>query len=113
MTDLVGLDTAVYAGKVVAKAYPDRTVTSPILEEMLKASPGDKKSLMKFWLSEKKAKPQPNPAALAIIAKHRKGESRDRTGGDHRPAVPADAAWRRRGCSRKGSSASRATSTWG
>ena len=74
LTDLVGLDTAVYAGKVVAKAYPDRTVTSPILEEMLKASPGDKKSLMKFWLSDKKAKPQPNPAALEIIAKNRKGD---------------------------------------
>jgi 3-hydroxyacyl-CoA dehydrogenase/enoyl-CoA hydratase/3-hydroxybutyryl-CoA epimerase/3-hydroxyacyl-CoA dehydrogenase/enoyl-CoA hydratase/3-hydroxybutyryl-CoA epimerase/enoyl-CoA isomerase len=74
LTDLVGLDTAVYAGKVVAKAYPDRVVTSPILEEMLKASPGDKKSLMKFWLSEKKGKPQPNPAALAIIAKYRTGE---------------------------------------
>jgi 3-hydroxyacyl-CoA dehydrogenase/enoyl-CoA hydratase/3-hydroxybutyryl-CoA epimerase/enoyl-CoA isomerase len=74
LTDLVGLDTAVYAGKVVSKAYPDRTVTSPILEEMLKASPGDKKSLMKFWLSDKKAKPQPNPAALAIIAKYRTGD---------------------------------------
>ena len=74
LTDLVGLDTAVYAGRVVAKAYPDRTVTSPILEEMLKASPGDKKSLMKFWLSDKKSKPQPNPAAVAIIAKHRTGD---------------------------------------
>jgi 3-hydroxyacyl-CoA dehydrogenase/enoyl-CoA hydratase/3-hydroxybutyryl-CoA epimerase/3-hydroxyacyl-CoA dehydrogenase/enoyl-CoA hydratase/3-hydroxybutyryl-CoA epimerase/enoyl-CoA isomerase len=71
LTDLVGLDTAVYAGRVVAKAYPDRTVTSPILEEMLKASPGDKKSLMKFWLSDKRSKPQPNPVAEAIIAKHR------------------------------------------
>jgi 3-hydroxyacyl-CoA dehydrogenase / enoyl-CoA hydratase / 3-hydroxybutyryl-CoA epimerase / enoyl-CoA isomerase len=74
LTDLVGLDTAVYAGKVVAKAYPDRTVTSPILEEMLKASPGDKKSLMKFWLSDKKAKSQPNPAAAAIITKYRTGD---------------------------------------
>jgi 3-hydroxyacyl-CoA dehydrogenase/enoyl-CoA hydratase/3-hydroxybutyryl-CoA epimerase/3-hydroxyacyl-CoA dehydrogenase/enoyl-CoA hydratase/3-hydroxybutyryl-CoA epimerase/enoyl-CoA isomerase len=71
LTDLVGLDTAVYAGRVVAKAYPDRTVTSPILEEMLKASPGDKKSLLKFWSSEKRSKPQPNPAVEAIIAKHR------------------------------------------
>ncbi len=91
LTDLVGLDTAVYAGKVVAEAYPDRTVTSPILEEMLKASPGDKKSLMKFWLSDKKSKPQPNPAALAIIAKHRTRRAGDRSGGDHRPALPADA----------------------
>ena len=74
LTDMVGLDTAVYAGKVVAQAYPDRTVTSPILEEMLKASGGDKKSLMKFWLADKKSKSQPNPAALAIIAKSRKGD---------------------------------------
>ncbi len=74
LTDLVGLDTAVYAGKVVARAYPDRTVTSPILEEMLKASPGDKKSLMKFWLSEKKGKAQPNPAVEAIIARSKQGD---------------------------------------
>jgi 3-hydroxyacyl-CoA dehydrogenase / enoyl-CoA hydratase / 3-hydroxybutyryl-CoA epimerase / enoyl-CoA isomerase len=74
LTDLVGLDTAVYAGKVVAKAYPDRVVTSPILEEMLKASGGDKKSLMKFYLSDKKSKSQPNPAALATIARHKTGD---------------------------------------
>ncbi len=75
LTDLVGLDTAVYAGRVVAKAYPDRTVTSQILPEMLEASGSDKKSLMRFWLTDKKSKPQPNPAALAIIAKHRTGET--------------------------------------
>ncbi len=74
LTNLVGLDTAVYAGKVVGAAYPDRTVSSPILEEMLKASPGGKDKLMKFWLSDKKSKSQPNPAALAIIAKHKKSE---------------------------------------
>jgi 3-hydroxyacyl-CoA dehydrogenase/enoyl-CoA hydratase/3-hydroxybutyryl-CoA epimerase/enoyl-CoA isomerase len=76
LTDLVGLDTAVYAGMVVAKAYPDRVVTSPILGEMLKSSPGDKKSLMKFYLSDKKSKskPQPNPAAEAIIAKYKTGD---------------------------------------
>jgi 3-hydroxyacyl-CoA dehydrogenase/enoyl-CoA hydratase/3-hydroxybutyryl-CoA epimerase/3-hydroxyacyl-CoA dehydrogenase/enoyl-CoA hydratase/3-hydroxybutyryl-CoA epimerase/enoyl-CoA isomerase len=76
LTDLVGLDTAVYAGRVVGKAYPDRTVTSPILEEMLKASPGDKQSLMKFWLSDKRSKHTPNPAAEAIIAKHRTGSAK-------------------------------------
>ena len=74
LTDLVGLDTAVYAGMVVAKAYPDRVVTSPILGEMLKASPGDKKSLMKFYLSDKKSKSQPNPAAEAIIARYKTGD---------------------------------------
>ena len=78
LTDLVGLDTAVYAGKVVAKAYPDRTVTSPILEEMFKASAGDKKSLMKFWLADKKSKPQPNPAARGDHRQASQGRSRDR-----------------------------------
>ena len=39
LTDMVGLQTACFAGKVLAHAYPDRAATSPILEEMLKASP--------------------------------------------------------------------------
>jgi 3-hydroxyacyl-CoA dehydrogenase/enoyl-CoA hydratase/3-hydroxybutyryl-CoA epimerase/3-hydroxyacyl-CoA dehydrogenase/enoyl-CoA hydratase/3-hydroxybutyryl-CoA epimerase/enoyl-CoA isomerase len=73
LTDLVGLDTAVYAGRVVAKAYPDRTATSSILEDMLAASPGDKKSLLKFWRSDKRSKPQPNPALEPFFAKHRTG----------------------------------------
>jgi 3-hydroxyacyl-CoA dehydrogenase / enoyl-CoA hydratase / 3-hydroxybutyryl-CoA epimerase / enoyl-CoA isomerase len=75
LTDMVGLDTAVYAGRVVAAAYADRTVTSPILEEMLKASGTDKKSLMKFWAGDRKrGRPEPNPAALAIIAKHKSAD---------------------------------------
>ncbi len=74
LTDMVGQDTAVFSGKVLAHAYPHRTVTYSILEEMLKASkPDDKKSLTKFWLSDKKSKSQPNPVTEAIIAKNRKG----------------------------------------
>jgi 3-hydroxyacyl-CoA dehydrogenase/enoyl-CoA hydratase/3-hydroxybutyryl-CoA epimerase/3-hydroxyacyl-CoA dehydrogenase/enoyl-CoA hydratase/3-hydroxybutyryl-CoA epimerase/enoyl-CoA isomerase len=76
LTDLVGLDTAVYAGRVVAAAYPDRVLASPILEEMLAASGAGKKALMKFWSGDgKRGRPEPNPAALAIVAKHKKGES--------------------------------------
>ncbi len=41
LTDMVGLGTACYAGKLLAGAYPDRAVTSPILEEMLKAGGAD------------------------------------------------------------------------
>src|SRR5262249_44504769 len=82
LNDLVGLDTACYAGRAMAKAYPDRIVGSPILEEMLSSSKGDKKSLLTFWTSDGKrpgtrpnrALSQPNPAVEAIIAKHRTGE---------------------------------------
>jgi 3-hydroxyacyl-CoA dehydrogenase/enoyl-CoA hydratase/3-hydroxybutyryl-CoA epimerase/3-hydroxyacyl-CoA dehydrogenase/enoyl-CoA hydratase/3-hydroxybutyryl-CoA epimerase/enoyl-CoA isomerase len=70
LTDLVGLATAVYAGKVVGAAYPDRAVGSPILVEMLKAS-GEGKSAMRFYNAKGKgSKPEPDPAATAIITKH-------------------------------------------
>ena len=75
LTDLVGLGTACYAGKLLAGAYPDRVVTSPILEEMLRAGGADHASALRFWTSKgKQAKPEPNPAVAAIIAKHRSGD---------------------------------------
>ena len=77
LTDMVGLQTACFAGKVLAHAYPDRAATSPILEEMLKASPagGTGQEVTKFWVSEgKRSRPKPNPAVLAIIAKHKTAE---------------------------------------
>ena len=74
LTDLVGLATTVYAGKVVGAAYPDRSVESPILLEMLQTS-GGSKSAMRFYNAPKAkgSRPEPNPAALEIIQKHRAG----------------------------------------
>jgi 3-hydroxyacyl-CoA dehydrogenase/enoyl-CoA hydratase/3-hydroxybutyryl-CoA epimerase/enoyl-CoA isomerase len=75
LTDLVGLQTACFAGKLLAHAYSDRAATSPILEEMLKASPGDGKSVLKFYTTDgKRSRPQPNPAVEAIIARYKSGE---------------------------------------
>jgi 3-hydroxyacyl-CoA dehydrogenase / enoyl-CoA hydratase / 3-hydroxybutyryl-CoA epimerase / enoyl-CoA isomerase len=73
LTDLVGLATAVYAGKVVHAAYPDRAVSSPILVEMLETGGGGKSALKFYNTKGKGAKPEPNPAVLAIIAKHQAG----------------------------------------
>ncbi len=74
LTDMVGLQTACFAGKVLAHAYPDRAATSPILEEMLKVSPSGG-PVQKFWVSAgKRAKPAPNPAVLSIIANHKTAE---------------------------------------
>ena len=75
LTDMVGLGTACYAGKLLAGAYSDRAVTSPILEEMLKVGGADHKSALRFWTSKGKGgKPEPNPAVLSIIAKHKTGD---------------------------------------
>jgi 3-hydroxyacyl-CoA dehydrogenase/enoyl-CoA hydratase/3-hydroxybutyryl-CoA epimerase/3-hydroxyacyl-CoA dehydrogenase/enoyl-CoA hydratase/3-hydroxybutyryl-CoA epimerase/enoyl-CoA isomerase len=70
LTDLVGLATAVYAGKVVTEAYPDRAVSSPILVEMLQAGGGGKSALRFYNAKGKGSRPEPNPAVTAIIAKH-------------------------------------------
>jgi 3-hydroxyacyl-CoA dehydrogenase/enoyl-CoA hydratase/3-hydroxybutyryl-CoA epimerase/3-hydroxyacyl-CoA dehydrogenase/enoyl-CoA hydratase/3-hydroxybutyryl-CoA epimerase/enoyl-CoA isomerase len=75
LTDMVGLGTACYAGKLLAGAYSDRVVTSPILEDMLKAAGADHASALRFWVSKgKQATPEPNPAVLSIIARHKTGE---------------------------------------
>jgi 3-hydroxyacyl-CoA dehydrogenase/enoyl-CoA hydratase/3-hydroxybutyryl-CoA epimerase/enoyl-CoA isomerase len=76
LTDMVGLQTACFAGKVLAHAYPDRAATSPILEEMLKASgPPGSSQVVKFWISEgKRSRPHANPAVVAIVSKHKTSE---------------------------------------
>ncbi len=75
LTDMVGLQTACFAGKVIAHAFPDRVATSPILEEMLKAGPMPNSPVQKFWISDgKRSAPQANPTVLAIIAKHKTAE---------------------------------------
>jgi len=75
LTDLVGLATACYAGKLLARAYADRAVASPILEEMLKASGDGRDGVITFWTSKgKRARPEPNPAVAPILARHRTGD---------------------------------------
>ena len=44
LQDLVGLDVAAFAGRVLAKAYPDRAVASPIVLDLVKARRLGKKS---------------------------------------------------------------------
>ena len=93
LTDMVGLQTAVFAGKVLADAYPDRTASSPILVEMLKASPADKKTVLKFWSSAgKKARPQPEPGRGLDRGQVPDRRTRDGRGGDHRSPLPAHVA---------------------
>ncbi len=74
LTDLVGLETAVFAGKLLKGAYPDRSVDSPILVDMLKQGGGGKGAIT-FWTSKSKtAPPRPNPVAAEIVARHRTGD---------------------------------------
>ncbi len=65
--DLVGLDTALFAGRVMWEAHPDRVLLSPILPAMVKAGRlGQKTGNGFFSYQNKKKKAQPDPEADAI-----------------------------------------------
>jgi 3-hydroxyacyl-CoA dehydrogenase/enoyl-CoA hydratase/3-hydroxybutyryl-CoA epimerase/3-hydroxyacyl-CoA dehydrogenase/enoyl-CoA hydratase/3-hydroxybutyryl-CoA epimerase/enoyl-CoA isomerase len=75
--DMVGLDTAMYAGKTMWEAYPDRVVGSPVLPAMVKAGRLGQKSKLGFYsYQNKRGKAQRDPAAEAIVANYRRGEGK-------------------------------------
>ncbi len=75
LQDLVGLDTAALAGQVIAKAFPDRAVEIPLIEEMVKAGRLGKKSGTGFRkYTGKKGKPEPDPDFTSLLSQHRKGD---------------------------------------
>jgi 3-hydroxyacyl-CoA dehydrogenase/enoyl-CoA hydratase/3-hydroxybutyryl-CoA epimerase/3-hydroxyacyl-CoA dehydrogenase/enoyl-CoA hydratase/3-hydroxybutyryl-CoA epimerase/enoyl-CoA isomerase len=75
--DMVGLDTAMYAGKTMWEAYPDRVVASPVLPAMVKAGRLGQKSKLGFYsYQNKRGKAQSDPAAEAIAANYRRGEAK-------------------------------------
>jgi 3-hydroxyacyl-CoA dehydrogenase/enoyl-CoA hydratase/3-hydroxybutyryl-CoA epimerase/3-hydroxyacyl-CoA dehydrogenase/enoyl-CoA hydratase/3-hydroxybutyryl-CoA epimerase/enoyl-CoA isomerase len=71
--DMVGLDTAFYAGKTMWEAFPQRIIASPILPALVKAGRLGKKSGRGFFLYDKANKkkadrPQPDPELGQFIA---------------------------------------------
>lgn len=66
--DVVGLDTALYAGRVMQEAFPDRTSASPLLAAMVKAGRLGQKSGAGFFVyKDRGGRGAPDPAAAEII----------------------------------------------
>ncbi len=66
--DVIGLDTAFYAGRVMWEAFPDRVAASPILAAMVKAGRLGQKSGSGFFLyKDKSGRGTPDPAAAELI----------------------------------------------
>ncbi len=67
--DVVGLDTAVYAGAVMKEAFPDRVIEPTILPALVEAGRLGVKSGLGFYsYQNKKKRPQPDPAFDEILA---------------------------------------------
>ncbi len=71
LSDLVGLDTAYYAGQVVSTAYADRAKPTPILGELVKAGRLGNKNGSGFRKLNKKGKPEADPDFAPFLEKHR------------------------------------------
>jgi 3-hydroxyacyl-CoA dehydrogenase/enoyl-CoA hydratase/3-hydroxybutyryl-CoA epimerase/enoyl-CoA isomerase len=70
--DLVGLDTAYYAGKVMSAAYSDRTVDTRILGELVEAGRLGRKSGAGFRkYTGKKGTPADDPALTPFVERNR------------------------------------------
>jgi len=68
LQDLVGLDTSLYAGKVLTAAYADRAVSSRLLGELVKAGRLGRKTGAGFRkYSGKGGKAAPDPAVDALL----------------------------------------------
>ncbi|QDU26140.1 Fatty acid oxidation complex subunit alpha [Anatilimnocola aggregata] len=75
--DLVGLDTAFYAGRTMYEAFPDRVRASPILPALIKRKRlGRKNNAGFFAYREGVAEPQDDPAAAEILAGYVRSENR-------------------------------------
>jgi 3-hydroxyacyl-CoA dehydrogenase/enoyl-CoA hydratase/3-hydroxybutyryl-CoA epimerase/3-hydroxyacyl-CoA dehydrogenase/enoyl-CoA hydratase/3-hydroxybutyryl-CoA epimerase/enoyl-CoA isomerase len=74
--DMVGLDTAMYAGRTMWEAFPDRVVASPLVPSLVKAGRLGQKSGKGFYsYDNKKGTPQDDPAAEKLVAVYRRGEA--------------------------------------
>ncbi len=72
--DLVGMDTACYAGKVVVAAYSDRAADNPLLEQLVAAGRLGKKSGAGFRkFVGRKSKPAPDPDFEPFLERNRVG----------------------------------------
>ncbi len=75
--DMVGLDTAFYAGRTMWEAFPDRISASPILPALVKAGRlGQKSGLGFFSYQNKKNRAQPDPGLSKYVEPYMNSETR-------------------------------------
>ncbi|MFM9117560.1 MAG: 3-hydroxyacyl-CoA dehydrogenase NAD-binding domain-containing protein [Planctomycetota bacterium] len=73
--DMVGLDTAVYAGRVMWEAFPQRVRPLPIIPAMIKSGRLGQKNHQGFFRYETTKKtPQPDPSLMQLLQQYRRAE---------------------------------------
>lgn len=70
LNDLVGLDTSLYAGRVIDGAFSDRAVKTTILDELVRAGRLGQKTGAGFYSYAKGGKGADDPYLTGLLAKH-------------------------------------------
>jgi len=73
LNDLVGLDTSLYAGRVINAAFSERTPTTHVLEDLVAAGRLGQKSGAGFYAYAKPGRGADDPALAGFLDKRRKG----------------------------------------
>src|SRR5438093_12503272 len=74
LNDLVGLDTSLYAGRVVNTAFADRAKTTRLLDELVAAGRLGQKSGAGFYNYAKGSRGADDPALAALLERVRTGK---------------------------------------
>ncbi|MCE9527357.1 MAG: multifunctional fatty acid oxidation complex subunit alpha [Planctomycetales bacterium] len=75
--DLVGLDTALFAGRVMWEAFPDRVLVSPVLPALVKAGRLGQKTGSGFYsYKNRKKKAELDPEAEELVRSYSKGTTK-------------------------------------
>ncbi len=74
LNDLVGLDTSLYAGRVINTAFADRAIETRILDELVAAGRLGQKTGAGFYSYAKGGKASDDPALESFLTKTRKGQ---------------------------------------
>jgi 3-hydroxyacyl-CoA dehydrogenase/enoyl-CoA hydratase/3-hydroxybutyryl-CoA epimerase/enoyl-CoA isomerase len=82
LQDLVGLDTSLYAGRVINQAFADRAVQTRILDELVAAGRLGQKSGAGFYSYAKGTRGSDDPALEPILAKCRRSTGKSDMGLD-------------------------------
>jgi 3-hydroxyacyl-CoA dehydrogenase/enoyl-CoA hydratase/3-hydroxybutyryl-CoA epimerase/3-hydroxyacyl-CoA dehydrogenase/enoyl-CoA hydratase/3-hydroxybutyryl-CoA epimerase/enoyl-CoA isomerase len=73
--DVVGLDTAIYAGRVMWEAFPNRTMLSPIITNLVKQGRlGQKSGAGFFRYDDKQGRGRPDPELPKFLATYLRDE---------------------------------------